>query len=473
MVVDAPAPGETATTRRYYQVAWRPTIIANGAYTAYQHMKYSGTLAKFYGYGTIASKHFSVVIWNTTNETAERCAEISGWESALAAHTKKLSEPPQPRPPPAPKDAALPNRERQGRWVEPNGTGAARKRTLTQNTHIDTQPCNPYLDTYPTGRFVIEMDETQPLAHVYGPDGRHIGTLSAETLRTLHTRHQHALHTIPQATAPHRTAGGFAEDVAKLLLRSKVDDKGKASKTAPTRERSLPGPLRQALMTALADMAPAHTSEGQPSPPPLVERFASPLNCSPLATAYFSQHAADIVFGATHDAFTQPFEGLSVAHPSHDPEFYTKALAWAVATTERLNSQNRLSVTLMTIPHNRSGSHTRLLTSPHVTPLAYLPPTSAAAQLLDGVGPVTHLSKKNANGPRPACYCNRRRHPATKPKEPTAPPEQPGEHGCQANPKWRPVAHQHPNTPTRPRQCPTAAPLQRPRQEPGPPRHQP
>lgn len=251
--VTAPKKGAHLHTEQYYEVTWKDTVIVKGAIEAYEHASYTGTAAPHTKYGTVCKKYFARMQWAPTSEPAKKCPEIHGWPQAIRAHRQKLSAPLPPKPQPAPNDAHLTSPQQQGRWTKADVEATRTRRDTRQNTRIDTNPCNPYLDIRPTGAYTIQIPDIymDTPAHVYGPTGRHIATINLGTLLTLKARYEHALTTYPEATRPHRAEGGFPEDLARLLIRTKVDNNGKTSKEAPPRERTLSGPLKTALFSCL------------------------------------------------------------------------------------------------------------------------------------------------------------------------------------------------------------------------------
>lgn len=65
------------------------------------------------------------------------------------------------------------------------------------------------------------------------------------------------------------------------------------------------------------------------------EKFASPLNFSPLVKQYCSLYEQDRVLGANIDAYKTAWEGACQANPPHDAKAMEKAVRWAICSAEQ------------------------------------------------------------------------------------------------------------------------------------------
>jgi hypothetical protein len=90
------------------------------------------------------------------------------------------------------------------------------------------------------------------------------------------------------------------------------------------------------------------------------------------------------LFGANTDAFSHPFTGLSIAHPNPDPASVKKAVMWAVAGAAHTMASTMPTVTLLVVPHCKSGPHTQLLCTPYMFHLARI--NRGVASTLTGGG---------------------------------------------------------------------------------------
>ena len=64
------------------------------------------------------------------------------------------------------------------------------------------------------------------------------------------------------------------------------------------------------------------------------ERFASPSNCNPNMTCYFSMYAEDALFGANFDAYSMKWTGASQVNSESEAVAMEKAMRWAILSAE-------------------------------------------------------------------------------------------------------------------------------------------
>ena len=146
----------------------------------------------------------------------------------------------------------------------------------------------------------INMDT----AYIYSPTGRTMGTITTERLEWLYHTYTTIQNTHPEEHAK-LGATYFAADLAALLLRYRAVENSKQKQ-----------PHRHSIHTAPAKaISLIGTTQ---------ERFASPLDHSPLIPTYWSKFEQDQIFGAQWDAYTRPWDGISMAHPMHDDKEWRK-----------------------------------------------------------------------------------------------------------------------------------------------------
>ena len=63
------------------------------------------------------------------------------------------------------------------------------------------------------------------------------------------------------------------------------------------------------------------------------ERFSSPLNYNPMHRVYWSMYERDTLFGASHNAFSTPWQSNSQANPEYESSDMEKAIRWAIHST--------------------------------------------------------------------------------------------------------------------------------------------
>ncbi|PNH00665.1 hypothetical protein TSOC_013507, partial [Tetrabaena socialis] len=289
------------THRIYYKVSWKPTVISQAALEAYRAMGYQTSSERYacHRFGPIAAA------------------------------------------------------QRQGRWANGTLDAAARKRTILAHTVINTEPCNPDVDVHPTGRYHIQIGlcgmnidngrrtptpdpEGYDVARVYDPRGRCVGKLTTGRLVLLRQRYE---HTRENSSA----RGDFAEDLARLLLRYKPGNQNKRKGRVDEKgECALAPDLGQALIEGMGVQT---------------ELLATPLNASPNTTCYYAPHEEDQLFGANHDAYSRPFQGISIAHPAPTPTDSERALAWAVASAQAVYDSETPCATIVMVPKDATATY--------------------------------------------------------------------------------------------------------------------
>jgi ribonuclease HI len=234
----------------------------------------------------------------------------------------------QPKPAPAPYSYQPPTHPPESR---------ACSELLCRHVHIDTTPCDPYLDVQPpnvarpsaflTRQHVtsIKREEnhvpTVANAHLYvvhDKDGRAAGTLTRRTLASLFSGWKSTHPPSPTQTAT------FNNELLALVRRRRaalrppddVDPSPNWSLTAP------PDLMRRILQAFRI----RH------------ERFATPIDRHPEIPHYWTPDAKDAVFGANYDAFSSPFTDGTFCHPNHRTKDVFRTLEWAITSAKSSTS---------------------------------------------------------------------------------------------------------------------------------------
>jgi hypothetical protein len=155
-----------------------------------------------------------------------------------------------------------------------------------------------------------------------------MGTISANKLAWLYQTYDEGRDKKPEE---HNRLGAtyFVIDLAALLLRYWAVEGSKQKKPhSPT--------LHPALMHAISKAGIEQ------------ERFASPLDHLPLIPTYWSKFEQDQLFGTQYNAYSRPWDGTSMVHPTHDDKEMEKAVRWAIARAKQAEMPEHAS------PHARS-----------------------------------------------------------------------------------------------------------------------
>jgi len=150
------------------------------------------------------------------------------------------------------------------------------------------------------------------LHHVYSAAGALCGRLSTERLRALWDRFHQARSTLPEGAQ----RGSFESEVCSLLRRLVPGTPAKKQKAWERNHWATPGPI----MAALRALTGFDT-----------ECFGSPLNVHKDTACYYTEFAADGVFGASHDAFKSAWSGSMELNPEYTPEALLRAVRQAVS----------------------------------------------------------------------------------------------------------------------------------------------
>ena len=224
---------------------------------------------------------------------------------------------------------------------------------------LDPTSRHPDWDISPPGHFHLQRGLLHDLqaspthmdtAFIYSPAGHCLGTILWERMQLLHQGYASAQTRDPQH---HKKLGAtdFASDIAALLARYK---------TRPTSKHPPHRILNPALTTALTTGLPATQ-----------ELFASPLDFHPHMLRYYSLFPEDQLFGAAHDAFSQPWNGMSYAHPPNEDGTLHKAIRWAIASAQA--SPPKPTCTIMALPTTTSRAYSQYLSHPMVHLLDAIP----------------------------------------------------------------------------------------------------
>ena len=217
--------------------------------------------------------------------------------------------------------------------------------TARLNVTINHQPVDPYTDIVPVNAYtlnfrqVVRTTATKHAVHHQrsltacsaGLDGRCVGKICSARLQILWDRYNHTVNTKPDMVE-HLHIHSFEEEVHHLLLRYKdgaTVHTGKANRVVNMKNHWATPP---AIMACLQRHMHITT-----------ERFASPLNFHHEMISYYSCHERDQVFGATWNAFSVKWTGLSQCNPEYEHGDMEKAVRWA------LNSATKTTAAVLTV----------------------------------------------------------------------------------------------------------------------------
>ena len=95
---------------------------------------------------------------------------------------------------------------------------------------------------------------------------------------------------------------------------------------------------------------------------------------------YYSAHPQDAIFGATHDAFSRPWTGASIAHPHFKNKIMVKAIRWAAHSAAHSIDP---CLTVLFLPKWSSASYLQYMKHPQVIfhALDHIPHNLIAFQL--------------------------------------------------------------------------------------------
>jgi ribonuclease HI len=262
---------------------------------------------------------------------------------------------PQPR---AARDAHMSNKDRQG------NSGPRQHTTLGEGIRkklrFETTPVDPHADIEGTGTCEITIrtihrrhklpggakkNYVREMACVHNAAGHTVGMLSVSRMARLWVAYNSTLQHRPQLVDSLKP-GRFEEEVAALLGRYKEGGKVPGSKRTVTLTNHWATP------TAVYRMLQEHI------PGLCKERFASPLNCHVGMTQYWSCFERDQLFGASYNAYSCQWEGISVANPEYDSKEMYKAVSWGVHSAKIASEP---TLTLFVLPAWAEGSNTAYL----------------------------------------------------------------------------------------------------------------
>ena len=217
--------------------------------------------------------------------------------------------------------------------------------TARHNVTIDHQPVDPYTDIAPVNAYALNFRpvvRTSATKHSVqhrhcltacstGLDGRCVGQICGPRLQVLWDRYNHVVSN-DKDLADALGIRTFEEEVHHLLLRYKdgaVVRTGTTNRVVNMKNHWATPP---AIMTCLQQHLHITT-----------ERFASPLNFNAQMHTYYSCHERDQAFGATWNAFSVKWTGISQCNPEYEHEDMEKAVRWA------LNSARSTTIATLTL----------------------------------------------------------------------------------------------------------------------------
>ena len=362
-----------------YEVEWQPTHIAPGLLEAYRQQAYKPHREGGSGPELVRQLPKRLggllhVTWANTTEPGHQLMSQDTWTELLTdlyqRSTAPPTEPQRPKPERLPRDTHLFNSQRQGRWEKaPPPSTLPDGRRLRAATTITTDTCNPEVDIPATGCYSIQLGRQSPAALLptdsdtafcYDPTGTCLGSLPAERLEALRQRYAAA------SGASDPSGASFATAVAALLLRYRRTPGKTTTPCSPLDEACLPEDTACSLHAAMDSST---------------EYYASPLNATRCTTRFFSPHAADATFGASHNALSAPFSGQGLAFPPPTAAGGLRALEWAMHSARLAARSGTLSETLLLLPHAPSSAAASYKTHPLVTHIATTVRESAAFSL--------------------------------------------------------------------------------------------
>ena len=277
--------------RRTWGTQWAPTSILTHHIAAFT--KHGFTIKSMAP--TPGTTTHTTVTWDATELRQKTLNTMLG-------HTKCKDLKNQFNQPPVKKDNIPPrqdmhltNEQQHGSWHAPADFNSSLVKTIRDHTHIDPNDMHPDWDTPPTGKYTVHVGLQGPehpspvnrdTAYIYSPAGRTMGTITTDRLEWLYQTYTTIQNTHPEEHAK-LGATYFAADLAALLIRYMAVENSKQKQPhSPS--------IHPALAKAISLIGTTQ------------ERFASPLDHSPLISTYWSKFEQDQIFGAQRDAYTRP-----------------------------------------------------------------------------------------------------------------------------------------------------------------------
>ena len=299
--------------------------------------------------------------------------------ASYTAPTDSDCRPPKTAPPQS--DTHLPDHIRQGipstlSWGLQTAWEVTRR--VRSSVTIDLSTCNPDTDVVIPKSYTLQtglrppsqadpIPHTTDLTYSYTPSGTCVGRVTNSTLATLRAMYSTSQRESPEVHAQFGSC--FEKDVARLLMRYDPDQKGKVntpqnnSLCRPHRPSwALPDKVWQALRSDLGITR---------------ELFASPLDRSPSSTAYWTAHPEDQLFGANHDAYSQPWIGPCQANVGDSTEANNKAIRHALGSVATYPDEDTCII-LFVPSWDNQAPHMRHLTNPRVHTILHLPAGSSS-----------------------------------------------------------------------------------------------
>lgn len=284
-----------------------------------------------------------MITWEDSLEAKENLMDASEtWEPAWQAYQQKTAAAVEHKPSPStnPKCGALGRlgqvqhdlspMQQQGDYYPEHSTryNITIGQACRNNLVLHTEPMNPHTDIQPTGRHEVFIrtvhmrvdgrNATNELACIYTPEGRCKYTLTVPRAALLYHQYNQTLQLRPRL-ARRLKAGTFAKELYALMERYRdgaIIDPNNHTAVKIENHWATPKEVYRALQRT------THITK---------ERFASPLNCSPEFTEYWSVHKRDQLFGARWNAYKFQWTGGSVHNPEYEDQELNKNVATAVA----------------------------------------------------------------------------------------------------------------------------------------------
>ena len=229
---------------------------------------------------------------------------------------------------------------------------------------IDINPMNtinPDQDIAPNCEYVIsKVHGNMPtagktLANVYAPSGKLCGTITFERLQILYHAFTQSRQNQPEVHQQHRNPT-FEHALARLLNRYSNKHTMESKTIRIKNHWTTPDEYMKAIVDGLSITT---------------ERFASPLNFN-VASDSYCMYSEDKLFGATHDAYSHKWQGLSQANPEYEAKDMEKALRWAIFSAQETDEP---VLTTFVLPDWAGTAYLRWMSHPLVQEIATIKKT--------------------------------------------------------------------------------------------------
>ena len=354
-------------TQEQFLVRWTPTFMLKPHIQVYRNALYeTESITDVKGYLHHNISDICLVSWKDSWEPGEVVRNLKHLDGSVIS-IDQLSKSQAPKQLQSkPKDLHLHNLDRQsfkGTSKSNVSNPFVLDASLQKHVTIRTgESINPDLDIATPGFYTIRADprplpvhDSQPICPlhiVYGPDGKAIGSITADRLIILYRCFQQFT-----TNTSSQQEEGFPKAIASLLARYRDGRMVGQYQVRMQNYLTTPPTLMSAIKRGF------NTD---------IERFACPLNFDQGMKSYFSPFCEDGQFGASHDAYSQSWTGSSQASPEYSAEAMQKAVRWALASADQ---HAKASLTVFVLPFYEKGttSYQQFLGHPLVHKVAQFP----------------------------------------------------------------------------------------------------